>query len=136
MFNARLIVDRAAILSNWNCLRALRAGAPTGAVVKADAYGLGAPAVTQILSAAGCRDFFVATPSEVGPVVDAVAAVEVAVEEGGPGAALVHSQDFRVFLFAPALVTDEVARETAQFLDAASTERVRALPVVPISPLA
>ena len=55
-----LLVDRGAIVANW---QALRRG-PTAAVVKADAYGLGAGPVTAALHAAGCRHFFTAHPEE------------------------------------------------------------------------
>ena len=55
-----LEIDVPAIVNNW---RALRNG-PTAAVVKADAYGLGARAVVPALHAAGCRHFFTAHPGE------------------------------------------------------------------------
>jgi len=58
-----LTIDLDAIADNWRLLAA-RHGAPTAAVVKADAYGLGAPAVGAHLRAAGVRHFFVAYPSE------------------------------------------------------------------------
>ncbi len=58
---ARLTIDLAALVSNFNQLKAI---APVGAVVKADAYGLGAQYVVSALLAAGCRDFFVATLEE------------------------------------------------------------------------
>lgn len=49
-----------AIAANWQALQ-LRAGhARCAAVVKADAYGLGAAQVAPALYAAGCRSFFVA----------------------------------------------------------------------------
>ena len=56
----KLIIDRSAIVANW---QALRSG-PTAAVVKADAYGLGASAIAPALYAAGCRHFFTAHPAE------------------------------------------------------------------------
>ena len=56
----RLVIDRAAIVANW---QAVRRG-PTAAVVKADAYGLGARQVAPALYAAGCRHFFTAHPGE------------------------------------------------------------------------
>ncbi|MFO1102430.1 MAG: alanine racemase [Methylocystis sp.] len=55
-----LTVDLAALADNWRMLARLASGAECGAVVKADAYGLGlAPAVRALLLA-GCRTFFVA----------------------------------------------------------------------------
>jgi alanine racemase len=62
--SARLSVDLSAIVANWRTLCRLSGKARTSAVVKADAYGLGAAQVGAALSAAGCRDFFVATPEE------------------------------------------------------------------------
>ncbi len=60
---AVLTVDLAAIVANWRLLAA-RHGAPCAAVVKADAYGLGAGPVARALAAAGCHIFFVALPAE------------------------------------------------------------------------
>ena len=55
-----LSIDLDAIADNYRVLQA-RAGAATcGAVVKADAYGLGAARVAPKLYACGCRHFFVA----------------------------------------------------------------------------
>lgn len=59
----RLILDSAALVSNWRWLSS-KAGAPAGAAVKADGYGLGAREVSRRLAEAGCRDFFVATWAE------------------------------------------------------------------------
>lgn len=59
-----ITVDLNAIQSNWRALRDLVAPAECGAVVKADAYGLGAARVIPALVNAGCKTFFVATPEE------------------------------------------------------------------------
>jgi alanine racemase len=61
---AVLEIDLAAIAANWRLLRAHAAPARCAAVVKADAYGLGADKVAPALAAAGCRRFFVATLDE------------------------------------------------------------------------
>lgn len=61
---ATLAVDLAAVKSNWLALKALSGSGDTGAVVKADAYGLGADKVARALSDAGARAFFVALASE------------------------------------------------------------------------
>ena len=58
-----LTVDLDAIAANWRLL-ARTHGAQTAAVVKADAYGLGAARVGARLYAEGVRHFFVAYPSE------------------------------------------------------------------------
>lgn len=51
-------------MGNWKALAAKAPAARPGAVVKADAYGLGARRVAPALYAAGARDFFVALASE------------------------------------------------------------------------
>lgn len=61
---AVLTVDLDAIVANWRRLAATAAPAACAAVVKADAYGLGAAPVIEALAAAGCRVFFVATLDE------------------------------------------------------------------------
>jgi len=62
--SARLIVDLDAIVANHAMIAERVAPARTAAVVKADAYGLGAAVVAPALAAAGCRDFFVALLTE------------------------------------------------------------------------
>ena len=59
-----LHIDLQAIVANWTALAAKAPGARAGAVVKADAYGLGAARVAPALYEAGARDFFVALASE------------------------------------------------------------------------
>lgn len=49
---------------NWRTVAAEASPAVCGAVVKADAYGLGAGPVSAAPLAAGCRRFFVATAAE------------------------------------------------------------------------
>jgi alanine racemase len=61
---AVLEIDLAGIAANWRLLRERAASASCTAVVKADAYGLGALPVGAALAAAGCRRFFVATLGE------------------------------------------------------------------------
>ena len=66
----RLTIDSSALVSNWRAL-AEQAGAPAGAAIKADAYGLGAREAFDALHDAGCRDFFVSIWAEaeaLGPV--------------------------------------------------------------------
>ncbi|MFG1480650.1 alanine racemase [Xanthobacter sp. V4C-4] len=57
---AVLTIDLAAIVRNWTTLAAQVRPARCAAVVKADAYGLGAAHVAPALAAAGCDSFFVA----------------------------------------------------------------------------
>ena len=68
----RLTIDLDAIAANWRLLRSRAEPAECAAVVKADAYGLGASVVVSVLVEAGCRTFFVATVDE-GVAVRAVA---------------------------------------------------------------
>lgn len=59
-----LTIDLDAIAENYRTLAAIAAPAACGAVVKADAYGLGVGPVAKTLRTEGCGSFFVATPSE------------------------------------------------------------------------
>ena len=60
---ARLRVDRAALAENYRAIASSTA-TEAGAVVKANAYGLGAREVARVLHAAGCRSFFTAFTHE------------------------------------------------------------------------
>ncbi|WP_298678553.1 alanine racemase [uncultured Lentibacter sp.] len=61
MASGTLTIDLDALVHNW---RALAKAPETGAVVKADAYGLGLAPVAHALAKAGARSFFVATAEE------------------------------------------------------------------------
>jgi len=61
---AILTIDLGAIVANWKLLSERVAPSRCGAVVKADAYGLGAVPVVRALLQAGCREFFVALVDE------------------------------------------------------------------------
>jgi alanine racemase len=61
---AELTINLDALVQNWRLLSERIAPAECAAVVKADAYGLGAEQATRALVAAGCRTFFVAQASE------------------------------------------------------------------------
>lgn len=63
MSTATLTIDLDAIASNWRALGQI-ARTETAAVVKADAYGLGAERVARHLAAIGARQFFVAVAEE------------------------------------------------------------------------
>lgn len=77
MATATLHIDLNALADNWRALDALTE-VDTAAVVKADAYGLGAQPVARTLAKAGARQFFVAMAEEG-------AAVRAAL---GPGVAI------------------------------------------------
>ena len=61
---AHLTVDLDAIAANYRILCAQTGDTACGAVVKANAYGLGVDRVAPVLARAGARDFFVATIDE------------------------------------------------------------------------
>lgn len=71
MTTGHLTIDLDAIASNWRALSRLAPGAETGAVVKADAFGLGAGPVSRALARAGARTFFVAFAEEGAAVREA-----------------------------------------------------------------
>lgn len=79
--NLRLTIDTAALAGNWRRLARASGAAACGAAVKADAYGLGARAVTAVLARAGCRDVFVAGWAEAA-ALDLPDGVRVAVLHG------------------------------------------------------
>ncbi len=78
----RLRLDGDALSANWRWLATTSGPAACGAAVKADGYGLGALAVVQRLSQAGCRDFFVANWAEVAGISPIVPGVGVSVLHG------------------------------------------------------
>lgn len=59
-----ITVDLGRIAANWRALAEKVAPARCAAVVKADAYGLGAERVIAALVRSGCTAFFIATPGE------------------------------------------------------------------------
>lgn len=63
MGTATLTIDLDGLAQNWRDLDA-RTAVETGAVVKANGYGLGAPMVARKLAKAGARTFFVAAAEE------------------------------------------------------------------------
>ncbi len=77
----RLLLDGAALVSNWRFLKKLSSAA-CGAAVKANAYGLGARDVVTRLRDAGCRDFFVAHWAEAAVIADLIPPDQIAVLNG------------------------------------------------------
>ncbi len=61
---AVMTISLPAIQENYRLIHKKSAPAQTGAVIKANAYGLGLPPVAKALWAAGAREFFVAWPDE------------------------------------------------------------------------
>ncbi len=64
MAGSKLTINIDAIVANWRALANVSGRAETGAVIKADAYGLGATRVGPALAKAGARRFFVALTEE------------------------------------------------------------------------
>ena len=92
--NGIVTIDLRAIQDNWRALAARVRPAECGAVVKADAYGLGADRVIPALVRAGCRSFFVATPQEAAQARQLAAAPNIYVLDGllpGAGDALIEA---------------------------------------------
>jgi alanine racemase len=99
-----LTVDLSAIVANWLLLKSLHEEKETAAVVKANAYGLGAVPVAHALYGAGCRLFFVATLDEAIALRDALPLARILVFEGllkGSAA------DYRAHRLCPVLNTPE-----------------------------
>ncbi|MFA3915880.1 alanine racemase [Ruegeria hyattellae] len=71
MSTSHLTIDLTALADNWKALDA-RNTSETGAVVKADGYGLGAGRAASALAEAGARQFFVAVAEEGAAVRKAV----------------------------------------------------------------
>ncbi len=71
MSTARLTINLHALASNWRALNA-KTDVETGAVVKADAYGLGTGPVSATLAEEGVRKFFVAVAEEGAAVRKAI----------------------------------------------------------------
>ena len=89
----RLTIDLGAIQRNWKALDSVSQGALTGAVVKADAYGLGIQQVAPALAAAGAQFFFTATVDEALAVRNAVPGAHIFVLDGlYPHAAEIYAQ--------------------------------------------
>lgn len=78
----RLHIDGDALVLNWRWLASRSAGAVCGAAIKANGYGLGAAEVMKRLSAAGCRDFFVATWAEAAALASQVKGRSLSVLHG------------------------------------------------------
>jgi alanine racemase len=77
-----LEIDLGAVVENWRRLATRVAPGLCAAVVKADAYGLGATKVAPALADAGCRTFFVAQLDEALAVRAVLPEAEIAVLNG------------------------------------------------------
>lgn len=115
-----LTIDLAAIRHNYNLLRTRLAKASCAAVVKADAYGLGAAHVAPALVAEGCRHFFVANIDEgiaLRSILKGIRDIEIYVLHGAPPGA---EEDLSESALTPVLnssVQIEAWQKLAQKLD-------------------
>lgn len=122
---ATLTVDLGALVANWRMLGA-RAGTEAGAVVKADAYGIGIEPAVTALSSAGCRQFFVAHLSEGIRARKAAPDATVYVLNGMlPGSCGLYAEHG----LAPVLGSHEELLEWASFRQTGATVRPAALHV-------
>jgi alanine racemase len=113
---ATLKVDLAAIVGNYRLLAAHAGPAQVAAVLKADAYGLGARQVGLALAAAGCRRFFVAHGFEGEALRAALPQAEIFVLHGPPVGC---EADFRAHRLVPVLNDlDQIERWRRQAGDA------------------
>src|SRR6185437_6019807 len=85
---AWLTVRLGAIAANYRAFQAMAAPAAVAGVVKADAYGLGAPLVAPRLAAAGCDTFFVARLEEGIALRPVLPKARIFIFDGAPAAAV------------------------------------------------
>ena len=81
----RVEIDLGALARNYQIMVAAAAPGACGAVVKANAYGLGVEAIARELQQAGCEHFFVATVDEGIELREILPAVEIFVLDGTQG---------------------------------------------------
>ncbi|HEY7773585.1 MAG TPA: alanine racemase [Marinagarivorans sp.] len=109
-------IDLAAIADNWRYLQnELGAGRECGAVVKANAYGLGLAPVARQLADAGCRTFFVANVSEGIALRDSLAAFPDSLIYVLQGALAGDEPDFLASQLRPVLISAPMVRRWAAF---------------------
>lgn len=105
-----LTIDLAALAANWRLLSAKAESAECAAVVKADAYGIGADQTIRTLASIGCRTFFVATAAEGESARACAPGAIIYVLEGLPPGGAKRLADARL---RPALASLEELREWA-----------------------
>ena len=113
---AVLTIDLAALVENWRALKRLAPGCDVGAVVKADAYGLGLAPVAQAVKAAGCTTFYVAHLDEAVAARTALGAVPRVICMHGPTPGRTE-RDFAAFGIIPVLSTPEQIKAWRNFAD-------------------
>lgn len=94
---AYLTIDLDALAENWRSLADRVAPAACAAVMKANAYGIGARKAAPVLAAAGCRTFFVAHAAEAIALRRVLPEAEIFVLNGIPRGTEAELHDRRVF---------------------------------------
>lgn len=93
------------LIANYNLLKSLSPAAISAAVVKDDAYGLGAVEVVKALSGAGCNAFFVAHASEGAKIRPVVPNADIFVLQGIGEDSL---SDFKTARLTPVICSPEM----------------------------
>jgi len=123
---ARLTIDLKALAANYRLLAERAGPAECAAVVKADAYGLGADRIVPALAKAGARTFFVALANEARKLRAVSGNSTVYVLNGlTPGAAAAYAE----IGARPVLCTSDEVAEWAAFCRAANKRLPAALHV-------
>ncbi|MHA1571722.1 MAG: alanine racemase, partial [Alphaproteobacteria bacterium] len=91
-----LTIDLGAICRNYRRLAKLAPTAEVAAVIKADAYGLGAQEIAPNLARSGCKIFFVALLNEAITLRRILPTQEIAVLAGPNTACLTKFRDHRL----------------------------------------
>lgn len=117
MHKIRIIIDRAALAYNYKAMQNLAPSAQCGAVVKANAYGLGLDPVCETLWQAGCRTFFIANLSEAPPLRKLLPDAKIYVFEGFNKDELKYYRDYNLH----PVIND------LDMLDIAAGEKLRAM---------
>jgi alanine racemase len=120
---ARLTVRLGAVVSNYRLCQRLAGPAAVAGVVKADAYGLGAAAITSALARAGCDTYFVARVEEGVALRPLVPHARIFVLDGALGDTVPALIGFRLTPVLDSLVQiaawQAAAKQTSSTLDAA-----------------
>ena len=100
-----LTIDLTAIKNNWQLLNKKLDTTACGAVIKANAYGLGAIPVARVLVDAGCKTFFIATIDEAVEIREQVVGDYQLIVLGGMASSY-HAECIH-YNIVPVLITNE-----------------------------
>lgn len=120
-----ITIDLDALVANYRRVCDIASPSTCGAVVKANAYGLGVEAIAPVLYEAGCRDFFVATSDEAIQLRGILSSASIYVFEGVASGA---EEEFLGLEITPVLNTiDQLERWVAASGKSASGQKAPAL---------